>query len=73
LVVRQRLEGSLELGHPGSLGIDAPDLLAVSDRPVHERVQGNAVIVGVEQVEGLEVRGDSRAKRSDRLGREIGW
>jgi hypothetical protein len=50
--VRQRLHRGLEPGEPLAVAVDALDGVPRRDEPVDERVQRDAVVVGVEHVVG---------------------
>ena len=56
LLVRQRPKSGFEAAEPFVVVVDARDVVAGVDQPVHEHVQRDTVVVRVHHVEGAIVR-----------------
>ena len=73
LLFRQRAQRGLEAREPLGVVVDAVDVVAGVDEPVHEDVQRDSVVVRVHHVEGPEAPSAvaSAAERGDGLGDEV--
>ena len=71
LPVGQCAHGGFKAGQPVAIVVDALYGMAGIDQPIHELIQGDAVIMRIHDVVGVEPVGGVGTQRRDRLGNEI--